>query len=385
MKNILVVFGGRSAEHDVSIITAHMPIIDVLKTQPDVKVWPCYIAKDGSWYVDNRFMSLTFFQKVSYTDDLSRMHKVDLSLSDGLEVIWPGLRRKSQKIDIVFPAMHGTYGEDGSLMGLLRMANVPFVGCDLSASVVAMDKVLSKQVTGAQGIKSVPYVWFTRQQWAETQDDYLKQINGLRLPLFVKPVHLGSSIGITKVVSKDVLVNAIEVALHYDDKVIVEQGVQELTEVTVPVMGNDNPRAALVEESLAKADFFNFEDKYIGQGKKTNGGTGQYSNLPAKISRQLYDEAEALALASYKAIGAQGTARIDLLIDNKDGQIYLNEINTLPGSLYVHNWKQAGVSPVELVTELIELAQEAHKKRQSVEFTFDSSILKETHGSKFSG
>lgn len=224
MKNILVVFGGRSAEHDVSIITAHMPIIDVLKTQPDVKVWPCYIAKDGSWYVDNRFMNLTFFQKADYKDDLSRMPKVELRLGDGLEIVWPGLRRKSQKIDIVFPAMHGTNGEDGSLMGLLRMANVPFVGCDLSASVVAMDKVLAKQVTGAQGIKSVPYVWFTRQQWAETQDDYLKQINRLSLPLFVKPVHLGSSIGITKVVSKDELVNAIEVALHYDDKVIVEQG-----------------------------------------------------------------------------------------------------------------------------------------------------------------
>jgi D-alanine-D-alanine ligase len=248
-----------------------------------------------------------------------------------------------------------------------------------------MDKVLAKQVTGAQAIKSVPYVWFTKQQWTKSQDDYLKQINRLTLPLFVKPVHLGSSIGITKVTSRDELLNAIEVALHYDDKVIVEQGVQDLTEVTVPVMGNDNPRAALVEESLAKADFFNFEDKYIGQGKKANGGTGQYSNLPAKISKKLYDQAEALALASYKAIGAQGTARIDLLIDNKDGQIYLNEINTLPGSLYVHNWKQAGVSPIELVTELIELAEEAHKKRQSVELTFDSKILKEAYGSKFSG
>lgn len=159
---------------------------------------------------------------------------------------------------------------------------------------------------------------------------------------------------------------------------------QDLTEVTVPVMGNENPRAALVEESLAKADFFNFEDKYIGQGKKTNGGTGQYSNLPAKISKELYDEAEALALASYKAIGAQGTARIDLLIDNKDNQIYLNETNTLPGSLYVHNWKQAGVSAVELVTGLIGFAEEAHKSRQSVEFTFDSKILNEAHGSKLS-
>ncbi len=385
MKNILIIFGGRSAEHDVSIITAHVPIIDVLKTQSGVRAWPCYIARDGSWYVDAKFMKLSFFQTPDYIDEVGRMPKVELRVGDGLEIVWPGLRRKSQKIDVVFPAMHGTYGEDGSLMGLLRMANTAFVGCDLSASVVAMDKVLAKQVTGAQAIKSVPYVWFTKQQWTKSQDDYLKQINRLTLPLFVKPVHLGSSIGITKVTSRDELLNAIEVALHYDDKVIVEQGVQDLTEVTVPVMGNDNPRAALVEESLAKADFFNFEDKYIGQGKKANGGTGQYSNLPAKISKKLYDQAEALALASYKAIGAQGTARIDLLIDNKDGQIYLNEINTLPGSLYVHNWKQAGVSPIELVTELIELAEEAHKKRQSVELTFDSKILKEAYGSKFSG
>ena len=222
-KNIAVIFGGRSAEHDVSIITAHTPIIQSLLAAGQFDVWPIYIAKDGSWYADRAMNDLTYFTKDDFSARLARQKKVRLLFDNGLQIISPGIRSKTIHIDIAFPAMHGTFGEDGSLMGLLRMAGVPFVGCDIFASAVAMDKVLTKQVVAAEGIPVVPYVWFTKNDWETKKDQYKQKIKALHWPLFVKPVHLGSSIAIAKVKDDAALENAVEVALHYDDKVLVEE------------------------------------------------------------------------------------------------------------------------------------------------------------------
>ncbi|RJR12607.1 D-alanine--D-alanine ligase, partial [Candidatus Parcubacteria bacterium] len=162
MQTIAVIFGGKSAEHDVSIITAHIPIIDSLVASGKFNVWPVYIAKDGSWYADKAMNDLAFFKQDDWETKVAKMKRVGVLFDNGLELSWGGLLSKKMKIDIVFPSMHGTYGEDGSLMGLLRMAGVPFVGCDIFASAVAMDKVLTKQVIAAEGMPVVPYVWFTR-------------------------------------------------------------------------------------------------------------------------------------------------------------------------------------------------------------------------------
>src|SRR3990167_10381108 len=219
-KTIAVIFGGKSAEHDVSIITAHIPIIDSLLASGKFDVWPVYITKDGSWYADKAMNDLSFFKQDGWEEKLAKWKKVQLSFDKGLQLVWPGLAGKKITIDVVFPSMHGTLGEDGSLMGLLRMANVPFVGCDIFASAVAMDKVLTKQVVAAEGIPVVPYVWFTKNDWETKKDQYKQKIKALHWPLFVKPVHLGSSIAIAKVKDDAALENAVEVALHYDDKVL---------------------------------------------------------------------------------------------------------------------------------------------------------------------
>src|SRR3989344_2230380 len=163
MKTIAVIFGGRSVEHDVSIITAHTPIIETLIASGQFEVWPVYIAKDGSWYSDKQMNDLAFFRQPDFENRLARGKKVQLSFDKGLSLVWPGLLSKSVRIDVVFPAMHGTFGEDGSLMGLLRMAGVPFVGCDMAASAVAMDKVLTKQIPAQAGIPVSTYAWFTRK------------------------------------------------------------------------------------------------------------------------------------------------------------------------------------------------------------------------------
>jgi len=204
----------------------------------------------------------------------------------------------------------------------------------------------------------------------------------LKFPLFVKPAHLGSSIGITRVISNDELLNALEVAAHYDTKIIVEEAVKNLIEVTVPMMGNKVVQPALVERPLATAgNFFDFDNKYIrGGGKKTGGkhtGSQGYSELPAKISAGLGAASLEVATAIYKAFGLQGTARIDLLIDSKTKKVFFNEVNPLPGSLYAHNWRAAGISTVSLVTDLIHLAEQRHAEQKASTTSFSSSFLRQ--------
>lgn len=380
-KTIAVIFGGQSAEHDVSIITAHIPIIQSLIATGQFDVWPIYIAKDGSWYADQAMNDLAYFKQNDFETQLTKLKKVQFLFDNGLKIFLPastglfGAKSKIIKIDVVFPAMHGTFGEDGSLMGLLRMANVPFVGCDMFASAVAMDKVLTKQVIASENIPVVPYLWFTKNDWEKEKNIWKEKISKLHWPVFVKPVHLGSSIAITKVKRESELENAIEVALHYDDKVLVEESVENLIEVTLPIMGNDELQLAAIERPLNKTEFLDFSDKYLKGGKKSS-GTDTNREIPAKIDEDLAKQVKDLGIKTYRVLGCSGIARIDFLIDGVSKQVSVNEVNTLPGSLYHHNWKTVGISGVELVTKLVALAEERFRKRQNITYTFNSDILK---------
>ncbi|TSC62930.1 MAG: D-alanine-D-alanine ligase [Parcubacteria group bacterium Gr01-1014_48] len=380
-KTVAVIFGGRSAEHDISIITAHTPIIESLLASGNFDVVPIYITKDGSWYSESAMNNIAYFRG-EYAERLVTQKKVHLLFDNGLKLIWPGFRQKIVSIDVVFPAMHGTYGEDGSLMGLLRMANVPFVGCDIFASAVAMDKVLTKQVISAEGVPVVPYVWFTRSDWENEQTIWRDAISKLHWPLFVKPVHLGSSIGIAKVKNEKELEQAIEVAFHYDNKALVEESIENLIEVTLPIMGNDELRLAEIERPMNKSEFFDFNDKYISGNKKSGGVNNQYSEIPANINRDLVEKVKEFGKKTYRVLGCEGIARIDFLIDSQSKNVYVNEVNTLPGSLYHHNWRKAGVSGVELVTKLITLAFKRFERDQNTTYTFSSDILRKVGGPK---
>lgn len=387
MKTIAVIFGGRSTEHDVSIVTALASIIKPLEMLGEYKVEPVYISKDGRWYWDAKLKDIQLFQSGNIEEFMRKSPKVQLSIDDGLTLIKSSQfagRKQYKKIDIVFPAMHGTHGEDGELMGLLEMANVPYVGCGVSASAVAMDKVLSKQVTESAGIASTPWVWFYSHELERSYNAIVKKISSLKYPLFVKPAHLGSSIGITKVDSKDKLLNALEVAAHYDNRVIVEQGVQNLVEVTLPIIGNNDPITALLEQPMLKSeDFFDFETKYMQGGKKggkkggSKVGAQGYSVIPADISKELYQQAIELGLRVYKTVGCSGIARIDMLIDTKAGNVLFNEINPMPGSLYSHNWNKAGISNVDLVDKLVHFALERWQVSQKLTTAFSTNYLKQ--------
>ena len=388
MKTIAVIFGSRSTEHDVSIVTAISSIIKPLELSGEYQVEPVYIAKDGSWYWDQRLKDISLYQGDELDDFLRKAPKVHLLFDNGLTLVKSSQfagRKAYKKIDVVFPAMHGTHGEDGELIGVLEMAGVPYVGCGVSASAIAMDKVLAKLIAEAQGIKTPKMKFIQTHELERDSERFIKTVNdSLTYPLFVKPAHLGSSIGITKVEDPKDLVNALEIAVHYDTKVLVEEGVQNLIEVTVPIIGNDALTTALVEKPLAKEDgVFDFETKYMNQGKggkKMGGGkhgSQGYSQLPAELPDGLYEKARETAMAVYKALGCEGIARVDLLIDEKTGVVYFNEVNPLPGSLYAHNWRAAGISNVELVGRLVRLAEERFAAQSRTAKTFQTNFLKQ--------
>ena len=386
MKTVLVIFGGRSPEHDVSIISALGSVIKPLEISGAYNIEAVYISKDGKWCWDNKLKSIKTFQNGQIDTLLANSAVPKVEFDGGLHLVKDLTigRKAKRKIDIVFPVMHGSYGEDGSLMGLLEMANVPYVGCDVPSSAVAMDKVLAKQVAMASGLSTGKWVWLQRNV-IDDRAEVLDRIKSLEYPLFVKPAHAGSSIGITKVDELSGLFNALEVAAHYDEKIIVEQAVGNLIEVTLPIMGNDTPEPAFLESPLVDAsDFFDFETKYMNGGKKKGGakvpgkqGAHGYSQLPADIPEALYKKAEKLGLDVYRALGCSGIARVDMLIDSKTKEVYFNEVNPMPGSLYAHNWREAGVSGVELVTRLLRLAEEKYNQKQQIQTSFATNYLKQ--------
>lgn len=378
-----VFFGSRSTEHDVSIITAIASVIKPLELSKQYEVLPVYIAKDGKWYADPALKDIKLFTGGGIDAWCAKHQPVSLLFDNGLKLVQ---KKRVQQIDIAFPALHGTHGEDGEVMAMFELANIPYVGCGVASSEIAMDKVLAKQVARANNLATAASIDFYAYDFEQDRDSWITKINRtLHYPVFVKPAHLGSSIGITRVTDPKDLVNAIEVAIHYDDRALVEEGVQNLIEVTLPVMGNDEPIPALLEQPMTKPeDFFDFETKYMSGGKKGKGGgkSGEqgaqgYSRIPADLPTELYAKAEALGLGVYKALGCTGVARVDMLIDSKLGEVYFNEVNPLPGSLYSHNWNKAGVSNVDLVLKLIAFALERQQAREKLATVFDTSYLQQ--------
>jgi D-alanine-D-alanine ligase len=387
MKTIAVIFGSRSTEHDVSVVTALASIIRPLELSKQYKVEAVYIAKNGEWYWDEKLKDIGLFSSGAIQDWLHKTQPISVQFDGGMTLVKSsGIagRKTLRKIDVVFPATHGTYGEDGSLMGLLRMANVPFVGCDMDAAVLAMDKVLAKLIAMAHGLPTSKMQFAEKSGYERNPRSFADEVEKvLKYPLFVKPAHLGSSIGISRVIDRKELDNALEVAYHYDDKVLVEEEVPNLIEVTLPIMGNETPKAALLERPLTKPeDFFDFDTKYMKGGKKGVGKSGTkgvqgYSELPAKVGSDLYAKAEKLGLDIYKALDCSGIARVDMLIDSKSEQVYFNEVNPLPGSLYAHNWRAAGISSLELVQTLVRLAEERWETQQRQNTVFNTNYLRQ--------
>jgi D-alanine-D-alanine ligase len=395
METIAVIFGGRSVEHEVSVVTG-LQVMENLDPQRFTPL-PVYITKDGVWYSHPEFTKVESFRKDRLDSTLRAAYRVHWEPVPGnvlrLESQEPAERRgwfakaktpevQEVRVDAVIPALHGTYGEDGALQGFLELTGVPYTSAGVVGSAVGMDKIVMKSVFRGCGIPVVPYEWFTREAWERDPDAVVARLEAnLSYPMFVKPCNLGSSVGISRAENEAELRQAIEIAQHYDTRILVEQGVERPIEVNVSVIGDETAsRASLCERPLSWEKFLTYDDKYI-RGN-FNKGTGASREIPARLPDEVTERVQALAQQAFHAVQARGVVRVDFLL-TEDHQIFVNEINTIPGSFAFYLWEPAGMPYKQLLTELIDIAKrEADRKRRNIT-SFDSDLLEKfQRGSK---
>lgn len=382
--NLAVFFGCCSVEHEVSIISAVQAMHSINREK--YNVIPVYVTKDGETVTGDVLFDIEEYKnlpalmkkvkKVTFTRDNTR---VVMNFLDGV------FKKKPVQIDVAFPIVHGTNCEDGTIEGFFEFLRLPYVGCDIISSAVGMDKAVFKDVLMAAGLPVLPCVRFYSKEYFHKKDEILAKIEKeIGLPCIVKPANLGSSVGISKAVTKEELLSAIDNASSFADKILVERAVTGIREINCSVLGDyDECEASVCEEPIMHDDILSFEDKYLGGGKKTGGSKGMTSlsrKLPAEISDEKAEEIRTLSKDIFKALGGCGIARIDFILDTEDGdRVYANEINTIPGSLAFYLWEASGVKYEELLDRAISLAFKRKRTRDSLNFTFESNILAGVH------
>lgn len=378
MKNVGILFGGRSVEHEVSVITAMQIIENIDKTK--FNPVPIYINKNGEWLVSESFLRFESFKNEKFEN--AKKIIMSPNYKDGKLYLHPNdiklfTKKDLQSIDVFFPAFHGTNGEDGTIQGLLELIGLPYVGAGVLSSSVGMDKIIMKDIFKSNNIPVVDYTYYYRSTWETRREYVLNDIESkITYPLFVKPANLGSSIGISKIKIKEELENALELAFSYDRKIIIEKAVENPREINCAVMGyEDDLEVSLCEEPLGWKEILSFEDKYVKNNKSAK-GDNKNKNIPADLSDELRTQIENYAKLAFKSIDCRGNARIDFLV--KDNQVFVNEINTMPGSIAFYLWEGRGYSFQELITKMIDIAIRAQKDKESNIYTYDSNLFKRT-------
>lgn len=372
-----VIFGGRSVEHDVSVVTGHQ-IMNAFDAD-HYEVVPIYIDRDGAWFTGEPLREIKNFEQ-----DITRLDGVLPTLlspnvrQHGL-IVNPtpsGLFAKSQvrRLDVAFPAIHGSHGEDGTLQGLFELADIPYVGCGVLASAVANDKLLAKDVLRQAGIPVIDAIGFTRAEWQDHPDAIISQITEkFSYPVFVKPATLGSSIGIGRAEDETLLRAFIDVAANLDRRLLVEGAVTECVEINCSVLGDaNNFKASVLEQPVSWEQFLTYEEKYL------RGGEGMKSAdriIPAPISDELTQKIQDIAIRAFRAIDGRGITRIDFLVRPENDEIFLNELNTLPGSLSFYLWEPTGIKPRQLVDRLVTLAQDAYAEKRRSTYNYQTNLI----------
>jgi D-alanine--D-alanine ligase len=358
-----VLYGGRSGEHNVSLCSAASVVCAL--DQNKYEVTAIGIDRDGRWYVqdkpeivpDKDFGKILSLKKsgkwlVNHFEQKNKLHLYNIE-NKNEEII----------IDIVFPVLHGTYGEDGTLQGLLELAMVPYVGADVAGSAVGMDKDIAKRLLREAGIPVVPSLTISKHQWQDNPGIIIQgALSKLTMPLFVKPLCTGSSVGVKKVKGKELLPEAIDFAFQFDTRIMIEKAI-DCREIECAVLGNDNPAASILGEIIPNHEFYSYEAKYIDPH-------GATMKIPADIDGNLAGLIRETAVKGYIALACSSLARVDFFLDKKTNEFYLNEINTLPGftsiSMYPKLWEATGLKYSELLDKLISLALERHQKKMEI-------------------
>jgi D-alanine-D-alanine ligase len=379
--HIGIVFGGRSAEHEVSLVSASSIISSLDKNKYDIT--PIGISPIGQWFAGDDVMDLfkqgrsdKRYQVILPADPVERR----LVPADPFQTPIVELRHHLNRLDVLFPVIHGTFGEDGTIQGLFEMACIPYVGAGVLGSAVSMDKIFQKYMCQQAGLPAVDFVWFDELDWngrsceqmpphilAGTHQQLLQKIiEQLGLPLFIKPPNLGSSVGISKAHDSKELQEAIELALQYDRKVLIEKAVPNAREIEVSVLGNERPKASVAGEIIPSNEFYDYDAKYVDNASELI--------IPAPLPADLHERIRQTAVKAVMAVEAEGYARVDFLLDRQTNEFYLSEINTIPGftkiSMYPKLWEASGIAYSDLLDEMIRLALERHQKRSMKKSTF---------------
>ena len=381
--NIGVFFGGNSVEHEVAVISALQAIQNIDKNLYDVT--PIYIAKNGKMYSGEILLDIKNFKNIP--ELIKKAYPVFITRED------EGVMVKAQesklfskikpiKIDVAFPIVHGTNCEDGSLQGFFELLSIPYIGCDVLASAIGMDKAVFKDVLKRVGVPVLDCLVFSSREFLNHEDTLLEKIEKeIKYPLIIKPVNLGSSVGISKVNNKQELYDAISLASSFTNNILAEKAVENLREINCSVLGYlDEFEASELEEPIMQDAILSYKDKYQsgGKGSKGSKGSGMSSlsrKLPAELPEDIATNIKKYATQSFKAIGGHGVSRIDFLMNDKTKEVFVNEINTIPGSLAFYLWEAKGVSYKELINRLVALAFKRQRVKENLSFTIDTNIL----------
>lgn len=382
-----VIYGGESVEHEVSVISA-MQAMNKLD-QEKYEIIPIYITKDREWYTGEMLKDIEVYQDLSLIKKYGK--NVVLYCNNGSFVLRKKTFPKSvvAEVDIILPIVHGTNVEDGGLQGYLQTIGVPFVGSDVYASVVGQDKVFMKDIWKNAKLPMTDYVWFYDVDYKQDSDAVIEKVEKLAYPVIVKPATTGSSVGIAVCSKREELVEAIDDAIQYDKKILVEEVVENLKEVNIAVMGNyEHQKVSEIEEVLSGNKFLTYADKYIGDGKgklkgakvpmkgTSKGMASANRKLPAELPDKVRKEVEEVAVEAFKTLGSSGNSRIDFLVDEKKNKVYINEINSIPGSLAFYLWEAKGIDFSTVLDEMINIGVKDYKKRVSKTHSFETNILK---------
>ena len=385
-----VIFGGESVEHEVSVISAVQAMESIDEERYDII--PIYISKERIWYTGAMLRDMDVYKNF---DDLKRYAKEVVLTKKGdkyyLQSTKGMFRKDITDIDIAFPIVHGNNVEDGSIQGYLESTGIPYVGSHVLGAALGQDKVLMKQVFESNDIPVVPYTWFYDYEYEENNSSILDKINKLKYPVVVKPATLGSSVGITYVKTDSDIKDAIKEAIKYDNKIVVEKAVSNLVEVNCSVLGNyKHQDTSALEEVLSDNELLTYADKYIGGSKgklkgAMNSSKGMASTsriIPARIDKKVEEKIKDISVRAFKALNLSGVCRIDFLIDGKTNDVYINEPNTIPGSLAFYLWEPVGKGYKELLSDMINIAIKDYKEKHKKTYSFDTNILSNFNGLK---
>lgn len=376
-KNILVAFGGSSPEHEVSVLTALQAVAALDKNYNPI---PLYITKHGLWLTGESLLSLENFQDIKKLEDHVRPCTLSFD-ENGRTVLLETKagffsKHRSTPIYAVLNAFHGADGENGSFQGICEMFNLPSTGPGVAGSAVGLDKRMAKDLCLAHGISVTKQEWINEQGWIDNTETIKENINKLGFPVFVKPVHLGSSIGINRAETIEATEEAIETAFRYDQELIIEEAIQPLMEVNCSVLGDaTGARASVCEQPLGKDEILSFEDKYMSGESSGKGMASAERRIPAPISDELTQHIQDLSVLIFKILKSAGVVRLDFLVNTETNKVYFNEINTIPGSFSFYLWDKSGMKFSELLNEIIDIAVKQNRLKNSRVRSYETNLL----------